>query len=68
MIDGETYLIYRGSRDGYTSKAFHDKCDNQGPTISIIRNDLKYVFGGFANASWNSYGNTYSGDGTSFLF
>ena len=26
-------LLYRGTRDGMTSKHFHDKCDNQGKTI-----------------------------------
>ena len=30
-------LIYRGSRDGFKAIDFHTKCDNQGPTISIIK-------------------------------
>ena len=29
-------LLYRGTRDGMSSKNFHDKCDNQGKTIIII--------------------------------
>ena len=29
-------LIFRGSRDGMTNEVFHNKCDNQGPTITLI--------------------------------
>ena len=29
-------LLYRGTRDGMTSKHFHDKCDNQGKTIIYL--------------------------------
>ena len=30
-------LIYRGTRDGSESKTFHNKCDNQGPTIILCK-------------------------------
>ena len=31
-------LIYRGTRDGSSSKVFHEKCgDNQGPTICFYK-------------------------------
>ncbi|CAG8521046.1 1320_t:CDS:1 [Acaulospora morrowiae] len=30
-------LLYRGSRDGVSSKKFHRRCDNQGPTILIVK-------------------------------
>ena len=32
-------LIYRGSRDGITSNIFHNKCDNKGPIIILIKNE-----------------------------
>lgn len=32
----ELKLLMRGSRDGYTSKAFHELCDNKGPTLTVI--------------------------------
>ena len=32
-------LIFRGTRDGMTSKDFHNKCDNKGKTISLFLND-----------------------------
>ena len=30
-------LLYRASRDGNTVAAFHEKCDNKGPTIVIAK-------------------------------
>ena len=60
-------LIFRGSRDGMTSNSFHDKCDNQGPTISLFKNNQGYIFGGFTFASWTKDGN-YHSDSNSFLF
>ena len=32
-------LLFRGTRDGMNSKNFHEKCDNKGPTITLLRND-----------------------------
>ena len=47
-------LLYRGTRDGTKSNIFHDKCDNQGPTICLYKNDKGYIFGGFASISWTN--------------
>ena len=52
-------LIYRGTRDGMTSKNFHDKCDNKGPTITLYKNE-KCIFGGYNSGSWLSNGKWYS--------
>ena len=52
-------LIYRATRDGMTSKCFHDKCDNKGPTITLYKID-KNVFGGFSSISWSIDGNYHS--------
>jgi hypothetical protein len=60
-------LLYRATRDGFTGKAFHSKCDGKGNTITIIKNDLNYVFGGYASSAWNSSGN-YINDPNAFLF
>ncbi len=60
-------LLYRATRDGFNSKAFHSKCDGKGNTISIIKNNLNYVFGGFASSAWNSFGYTIN-DPNAFLF
>ena len=47
-------LLYRATRDGFSAQEFHSKCDYQANTITIIRNDLNYVFGGYASAAWKS--------------
>ena len=52
-------LLYRGSRDGTTSKIFHERCDHKGPTICLYQNEKGYIFGGFASISWTSDGNTH---------
>ena len=49
-------LIYRGTRDGSTSNDFHNKCDNQGPTICLYQNEKNNIFGGFSPISWENNG------------
>ena len=60
-------LIYRGTRDGMTSNDFHNKCDNQGPTISLFKNEKNHIFGGYASISWTS-DNENKNAPNSFLF
>jgi hypothetical protein len=49
-------LLYRGSRDGMTAAAFHDKCDGKGPTLVLVAGQSEgepvCVFGGYAGKSW----------------
>jgi len=47
-------LIYRGTRDGMTSNVFHNKCDNKGETITLIKNEKGNIFGGYASIPWTS--------------
>jgi hypothetical protein len=42
----------RGSEDGYSSQVFHQKCDNKGPTLSIIQSDQGKIFGGYSMVPW----------------
>jgi hypothetical protein len=60
-------LLYRGTRDGFSSQAFHSKCDGKRNTITIIKNNLNYVFGGFASSAWHSSGE-WIDDPNAFLF
>lgn len=47
-------LAYRGSRDGYSSDSFHKRCDEIGPTLTLIKSKKsEQVFGGFTKQSWN---------------
>jgi len=45
----DTKLLYCASRDGWQASTFHEKCDDHGPTITIIRTTEGYIFGGFCD-------------------
>jgi len=61
-------LIYRGSRDGFTSEDFHQNCDEMGPTLVVCKStSLGKVFGGFTSKDW-SKDEVYVEDSEAFLF
>ena len=60
-------LLYRGTRDGMSADAFHNRCNNKGPTISLFKNENGYIFGGYASIDWTSYGG-YKSAPDSFIF
>ncbi len=60
-------LLYRSSRDGTLGQNFHEKCDNQGPTIILCKHEKGFIFGGFASVSWTNSGG-YKSAPNSFLF
>jgi len=60
-------LLYRGTRDGMTNTNFHNKCNNQGPTISLFKNDKGNIFGGYASTDWTG-ANKYKSAPDSFIF
>jgi len=62
-------LIYRGSRDGFTSDVFHKKCDAFKPTLTIVQSSIKdKIFGGFTDLDWTISGNSYKPTEGAFLF
>ncbi|CAH3184460.1 unnamed protein product [Porites lobata] len=40
------------SVDGWSASTFHSRCDNKGPTVTIIRVGGTYIFGGYTKLSW----------------
>ena len=60
-------LIYRGTRDGSSSNDFHNKCDNKGESIILIKNDKDNIFGGYTSYPWGKDDNYHSSP-DSFLF
>ena len=46
-------LLYRGTRDGMTSNAFHNKCNNKSPTLSLLKCTKGFIFGGCTPISWS---------------
>ena len=47
-------LLYRGTRDRFEPSDFHRTCDNQGKTLTLIKNSSGHIFGGFATVPWKS--------------
>lgn len=51
-------LLYRGSRDGFKNKTFHEKCDNKGPTVTVLETldnkGARNIVGGYLDKSWNT--------------
>uniref|UniRef100_A0A7S2EA53 TLDc domain-containing protein n=1 Tax=Ditylum brightwellii TaxID=49249 RepID=A0A7S2EA53_9STRA len=60
-------ILYRASHDGWQASNFHAKCDNQGPTLTVIRTTEDYIFGGFCDTPWSSDGG-YKSASKTFLF
>jgi hypothetical protein len=61
-------LLYRASRDGNTIKAFHDKCDNKGTTIIIIKiSGSEQIIGGYNPFDWD-LSSKYKNTTDSFIF
>jgi hypothetical protein len=40
-------LLWRGSRDGFEAKVFHERCDFHPNTLTLIRDTKGNIFGGF---------------------
>ncbi|CAF3659459.1 unnamed protein product [Rotaria sordida] len=60
-------LIYKATRDGFDADIFHSRCNNKGPTMTIIQSNNNYLFGGYTTIPWTSDG-SYKNDTTAFLF
>ncbi|XP_078309374.1 interferon-induced protein 44-like isoform X2 [Crassostrea virginica] len=60
-------LLYKISRDGCSAQTFHQKCDGQGPTVTVLYNTNNTIFGGYLSQSWNS-DLDYINDANAFLF
>ena len=57
-INGELWwtgwLVATGaSRNGWAASNFHSCCDNEGPTLTVIKSG-EYIFGGYAGQEWKS--------------
>ena len=63
----EFELLYRASRDGFEASSFHEKCDNNSNTLTIIKTTSGCIFGGYAEVAWDS-SNKYKADPNSFIF
>ncbi|CAJ1060901.1 Hypothetical predicted protein [Xyrichtys novacula] len=60
-------LLYKASIHGFTGAAFHQRCDNRSPTISVGYNGSGFVFGGYTKQPFSQSGQ-YMNDDQAFLF
>jgi len=60
-------LLFSATRDGCDAATFHQKCDNQGPTVTVLYNDQDSVYGGYTGQSWVKT-SKYINDPTAFLY
>ncbi|RGB35296.1 hypothetical protein C1646_122537 [Rhizophagus diaphanus] len=61
-------LLYRASKDGNTAAAFHDRCDNKGATIVVIKiTNSNQIIGGYNPLEWDS-NNCSKSTKDSFIF
>ncbi|KAH3715463.1 interferon-induced protein 44-like [Dreissena polymorpha] len=60
-------LLYKITKDGCNPATFHQKCANQGPTVTVLYNQQDSVYGGYVSAHWNS-GGAWVQDANAFLF
>ncbi|EXX73155.1 hypothetical protein RirG_062690 [Rhizophagus irregularis DAOM 197198w] len=61
-------LILRGSRDGFTSRKFHEVCDDQTNIVVIVKvKQSNEILGGYNPATWKS-GYRFSTTRNSFIF
>jgi hypothetical protein len=47
-------LLWRGTRDGFAARDFHDRCDGHPNTLTLIQDTEGNVFGGFTPVEWES--------------
>ena len=62
--DHKWKLIFRASEYDYSAKFFHQYCDDQGPTLVVIKSSEGWIFGGYTTQSWkvvhpNEYGGIF---------
>ena len=60
-------LLYKAKEDNDSAESFHEKVDNKGPIIVIIKTNEDKIIGGFTSKSWTS-DNKFVNDDKAFLF
>ncbi len=59
--------MFKATRDTFDSYKMHEKIDNKGPTICLLKSEKDKVFGGFAGRDWKSDG-AWQSDDKAFIF
>eukprot|EP01156_Anaeramoeba_ignava_P003830 Anaeramoba_ignava/a224926_5.p1 GENE.a224926_5~~a224926_5.p1 ORF type:complete len:448 (-),score=162.47 a224926_5:13-1356(-) len=60
-------LAFSSENDGFKSESFHQKCDEKGKTLVLIKTMNDFILGGYSKVGWNLK-ITSQRDPDSFLF
>ena len=63
-----TKLLYRKSSDGDSYEIFHNLCNNQGTTLTLIKSSEGFIIGGYTPLDWDNYTCDWKKDDNTFLF
>ena len=57
-------LLFRGSKDGFKAKTFHEKCDDIHDTVVIVQTDeeTNNTVAGYSHYQWNQVNGNYVSD------
>jgi hypothetical protein len=58
-------LLYRATKHGFSANDFHSKCDGHNNTLTIIKTNDGYIFGGYTTLCWSS---KLTNDPDAFIF
>jgi len=47
-------MIYKSSRDGFTARDFHSRCDSFGPTLTIFKTKHGLCLAGYTSVPWTT--------------
>jgi len=61
-------LLFDTSKDGDAASTFHDRCNSEGPTVTIVETTLGVMFGGYTDVSWASGSGSWAQDTDAFVF
>ncbi|XP_046707539.1 interferon induced protein 44c2 [Silurus meridionalis] len=67
LCNAKLSLLYKASVHGFSSSTFHQKCDVQGPTVTVAYNNSGYVFGAYTSKDYAQTGQNIADD-KAFLF
>ncbi|CAF0731429.1 unnamed protein product [Adineta steineri] len=66
--DQQWKILYKASRDGFSSSDFHHHCDQKDATMTVIQSiGDTHLFGGYTSIPWTTC-TGYKYDPTAFLF
>ena len=61
-------ILYQTDIDGFNATTFHQKCNNKGPTVTVVRLADQTVCGGYTTKVWGTSEGSYTNDVGTFLF